>query len=118
VLPSVPLAGTADDNLRGGALLVTDIDGDGWLDIFVGTTQSLRSSSGAAVRSTRLLRGSEGFAFTDASGFLAPVTVDTGEADDILVGDIAHGCPTIVLVSETVPATSPDGESFRVFDWK
>ena len=118
-LPSVPLSGTADDNLRGTSLAVADVDGDGNLDLLVGTTEALVDSSGAAVRRTRLLRGDGALHFSDARGFLPPVSTDTGEAQDLLIGDVAgNALPSLFLLTEPAPSTSPGSERLRVFDWK
>jgi hypothetical protein len=117
-LPSVPLAGTANDNLRGAALVVSDLDGDGVPDIVVGSNATLSSSSGGAARSTRLLRGAPGARFSDASFFLPPASRDTGEADDLLLGDFdGTGGRSLVLVSNAAPARSATSQILRVFDW-
>jgi hypothetical protein len=118
-LPSVPLAGTANDNLRGTALVVRDVDGDGKLDILIGTTEALLTPSGQPARRTRLLRGGPGLVFTDDSGFLPPASSDSGEADELVLGDLAgNPDPSLLLITETVPAASPGGQSLRVLDWK
>jgi hypothetical protein len=117
-LPSVPLAGTSDDNLRGSALALLDFDGDGALDLLVGTSDTLFDSSGGAVRSTRLLQGNGSLGFADASGYLVAPGVDSGEADDLLVGDLdGAGELSILLLTETTPFSSENGERFRIFDW-
>jgi hypothetical protein len=119
-LPSVPLPGTLDDNLRGNALVVRDVDGDGNLDIVVGIWSQLLDTSGSPVRSTRLLLGDGALHFALANEFLPPASVDTGEAADLLIGDIAgNGAQSLILVDRTVvPATSTNGERMRRFDWK
>jgi hypothetical protein len=118
-LPSLPLAGTADDNLRGNALAIRDVDGDGNLDILVGTTETLLDSSGNQIRSTRLLLGDGAMHFRISNAFLPPASVDTGETTDLLIGDLAgNPQPSLILLSENVPGTSTNGERLRVFDWK
>lgn len=117
-LPSVPLAGTANDDLRGSALSVLDFDGDGLLDLVVGTTESLSNGTGGLAPSTRLLRGRAGLAFTSACTFLPAATSDSGEAGEIVIGDLSgSAAPTIVLLTETHPARSADGNNLRVLDW-
>jgi hypothetical protein len=114
-LPGLPLAGTSDDNLRGTALAVFDFDDDGRLDIAVATTESL---SGGTVRSTRLLRGLGGLQFADAGAFLPSAATDSGQAADILIGDLAgSGDASILLVTPSKPEHSAGGESLRVLDW-
>jgi len=115
-LPGLPLAGTSDDNLRGTSLAVFDFDDDGVLDIMVGTTESL---SGGTVRSTRLLRGLGGLQFADAGVFLPSAATDSGQAADILIGDVAGtGDPSILLLTPSQPAHSAGGEFLRVLDWE
>ncbi len=117
-LPDVPLAGTADDNLRGTALLAGDVDGDGHLDIVVGTTEALRAPGGGRARATRLLRGRGDLTFESSAAYVPPVSVDTGEADDLLLGDLAGtGAATLILVTETAPQTSEGGRRLRTFRW-
>jgi hypothetical protein len=117
-LPSVPLAGTKDDNLRGAAIAVLDVDGDGVLDIVVGTDAALAAGSGGAARSTRFLRGAAGAKFSDAGFFLPPTTRDTGEANDLVVGDFdGDGGRSLVFVSKSAPAKSALWQILRVFDW-
>ncbi len=117
-VPSAPLAGTLDDDLRGAALAVFDFDGDGLLDIAVGTTDALADGAGGAARSTRLLRGGAGLVFTDANVYLPPATSATGEANDIVIGDLSGTSePSMILLTETPPARSPGGENLRVFGW-
>jgi hypothetical protein len=117
-LPSVPLAGTQDDNLRGTALTVGDVNGDGKPDILVGTTEALVDSTGNAVSRTRLLVNNGDLTFSLGNAFLPATSVDTGESVDLLLGDIAgNPDPSLLLFSNEVPATSPNGELLRVFDW-
>ncbi|MCE9638465.1 MAG: FG-GAP-like repeat-containing protein [Planctomycetes bacterium] len=115
---SLPRAGTADDNLRGAALNVVDFDGDGALDILIGTTESLVTSAGAAAPATRVLRGHGDFTFSDATVFMAAAAVDSGETTDLIVGSIAgDGTKTMVPLSMTKPTTSKSGALIRFFDW-
>lgn len=114
-LPALPASG---DNFRGAALAVRDVDGDGFADILVGTTESLADAGGSPQRSTRLLRGGPGLVFTLDSAFLPGVQSDTGEAGDILLGDLAGTSdPTPILLTVAAPAQSPSGERLRVLEW-
>jgi len=115
-IPALPGNG---DNFRGIALAVRDVDGDGWPDIIVGTTEALVDSTGAALPCTRLFRGGPGLKFTLDTAFLAPVTADTGETSDLLlVGDLAgRPDPSLLLLSNTAPRASLSGELLRILDW-
>jgi hypothetical protein len=117
VLPKLPT--TSNDNYRGTALAVRDVDGDGNLDILVATTEALKDNNSKTLTRTRLLLGSSTFTFTDGGDFLPPTTDDTGEAQDLLFADIATGGrPELILLSETQPGTSSNSDYARVFDWK
>jgi hypothetical protein len=114
-VPALPGDG---DNFRGYALAVRDVDGDGKVDILVGTVESLADSEGTPLRSTRLFRGTGGLKFSLDSAFLPPATEDTGEALDILLGDLSGTTdPALILVTPFTPATSGNGENLRVLDW-
>ncbi len=115
-LPALPTE--SDDNWRGGALAVRDVDGDGILDLLVGTREQLKDRNGATLRSTRLLLGTSGLRFRRADAFLPPVSVDSGEADDLVLGGLAGtGRPVLLRLGETSPTTSPDDSQFRDADW-
>ena len=117
-LQSIPITGTQNDNLRGTALLLYDVDGDGKLDLLIGTTEALLLPNGQPTPRTRVLKRGAGLTFTIASGFLPQSGVDTGEAEDFLIGDLSGGPdPQLILLTETLPQTSTNGESLRVFDW-
>ena len=59
-----------------------------------------------------------GITFSYAAGFLPAPSLDTGEAEDLLVGDLSGGLdPSLILITESVPQTSAQGESLRVLDW-
>lgn len=112
-----PLPGDGD-NFRGFALAVRDVDGDGKLDILVGTVESLADPSGTPLRSTRLFRGQGGMKFSLDSAFLPPATTDTGEAADILLGDLSGTTdPAVILLTPFAPATSGNGEILRILGW-
>lgn len=114
-IPALPGNG---DNFRGDALAVRDVDGDGWKDLLVGTTESLFDGDGNPIRSLRFLRGASGPKFSLDSAFLPAVTDDSGEANDILVGDLGGEDPSVLLLSNVTPAASAGGENLRVLDWK
>ncbi len=109
-LPALPT--DSNDNFRGSALLVRDLDGDGRPDILVGTTEPLRDTGGTRIRATRLLLGGPGLQFRRGDAFLPAATVDSGEADELLLGDLA-GSPILLRLSETPPAASPGGAVLR-----
>jgi hypothetical protein len=106
------------DDWRGRALAVRDVDSDGKLDLLIGTTDAL-SHAGTAMRSTRWLLQTTGFRFVDASAFLPDAETDSGQADDLLLGDLdGNGDPTLLLLDTSVPDHSENGALFRAFDWK
>jgi hypothetical protein len=102
---------TPEDNHRGDALLVHDLDDDGNLDICIATTDPLQNAG--PLRSTRVFLGDGALGFAPADpDFLPDVAADTGEAHDMLIGDVA-GDPTLFLVTERMPRTSPGGTHLR-----
>jgi hypothetical protein len=114
-IPALPGNG---DNFRGNALAIRDVDGDGWPDILISTTESLTDSAGNPVHATRLLRGGPGLVFTLDNAFLTSEQSDSGEANDILIGDLSGTTdPTVILVTVAFPQHSANGETLRVFDW-
>jgi hypothetical protein len=115
-IPALPGNG---DNFRGDALAVRDVDGDGWPDILIGTTEPMTDADGNPLPRTRLFRGGPNFVFTLDTAFLPSIDKDTGEATDILlIGDLAgRADPSLVLLSNTTPLHSAGGEMLRVLDW-
>jgi hypothetical protein len=118
LLPAVPLAGTVNDDLRGDALAIADVFGDGAMEIFVGTSESLQGAGGVQVRSTRMLHLGAGGRFALANEFLPAVSVDSGEAGDLIFADVfGAGTPTLLLAGETHPTNSLNGANLRAFKW-
>jgi len=117
VLPG--LRNEDDENYRGSALVIGDVNGDGSTDILVGATAYVpRTQTGTRLRATRLLLGAAGFLFTDGTSFLPAPSTDSGEADELLLGDLAGGDdPSLIVLSETTPNASFRGEPLRVFEW-
>ena len=115
-IPALPGNG---DNFRGNALAVRDVDGDGWPDIVIGTLETLADADGNPIPSTRLLKGGPGLKFTLDSVFLRPASADTGEASDLLLGDLSGAPdPSLILLSTIQPFASQDAQMLRVLDWK
>ncbi len=111
VLP--PIDAATNDDCRGNALLVHDVNGDGVPDIVVGTQEPLVDATQQPLRSTRVLLGSEAFTFAWADeAFVPGVQVDSGEASDLLLGDVG-GDSRLLLLSEGLPRTSPGGTHLR-----
>ncbi len=118
-LPALPT--TNDDNLRADALVVGDVDGDGVPDIVLGSVVPIRKNVGGALRSTRLLLGTASeISFRASSGFLPPLTDDSGEANELLfLPDLAgNDRASLILISETLPTKSRGTSFLRVFDWE
>jgi len=116
VLPALP--SSPDDNFRGDALRVHDVDGDGDLDILIGASAGITDTSGDPLPATRFLRNDSG-SFVLATGFLPLATADSGEAHDLLVFDDLESTTgaVLLLLTEGTPENSTDGESLRLFDW-
>ena len=72
----------------------------------------------ARVPSMRLLLGNGDLTFTDGQEFLPPFATDSGEVDDLLIGDFAGGIDSLILLSEVTPTNSTSGQDLRVFDWE
>lgn len=116
VLPTVPLLGR--DAYQGRALRVADLDGDGHLDILVGTDAAIVSFTLQRMPSTRLLLGSSGFAFRDVSGFLPPADDFSGETRELLLGDLdGTGAGSLLLLDVAAPVNGPGSEKLRILDW-
>jgi hypothetical protein len=115
---AVPALTGNGDNWRGNALAVRDVDGDGWLDLLVGTVESLMDSQGNAMHATRLFRGGPGLVFTKDSAFLASEQTDSGEVNDILIGDLSGTTdPTVILATVGFPQHTTNGETLRALEW-
>ncbi len=117
-LPSFSGTSSSDD-LRGDALTVEDVDGDGNLDILVGTTSAIFDGTGPGerLRSTRLLLGDGALVFRRADQFLPPVSVDSGEANDLLLGDPdGDGGLSLYVLTERGPANGATGDALRISD--
>lgn len=113
------LAARGQDNLRGSAVVATDVDGDGRLDLLVSTTTILVDDAQRLIRSTRLLLGEDGLAFRDGTGFLVASSTDSLQARrlGVLPATEDDDGPTLLLAGETTPFTGPTGERFRVHVW-
>jgi hypothetical protein len=46
--------------------------------------------------------------------------VDSGEVHDLLTGALrgVGSDPSLILLTEDQPSTSPDGDYLRIFDWE
>lgn len=116
-----PLVPGSDETYRGGTMAIHDINEDGFLDIVIATRDVLEDENDQTIPSTRLLFGGEGLRFTVANSFLPTggVLTDTGEADQVLLGDLdGDRGLSLLLIGEITPATSPGGEALRIFDWR
>jgi hypothetical protein len=118
VLPA-PVTANADD-FRGEGLAVRDVNGDGYRDILISTTEALRSNTGVNVPRLRVFYGSSAFTFALRPEFGVQATVDTGEARDLLfVPDLGGtGKERLLLVGDSVPATNPGSGVIRAQEWK
>jgi VCBS repeat protein/IPT/TIG domain-containing protein len=111
----------SSDDFRGGALTLGDVNGDGDLDILVGTTEGLLAGADVA-RRTRLFLGNGDLTFKSSTAFNEDPETDSGEANALLlIGDLAGlSDPALVLLSETAP-TNPGGSSpemLRIREWR
>jgi hypothetical protein len=110
---ALPALVPGEDNLRGESLLVRDVNGDGDLDLVVGTLDELTDGAGGPIRSTRVLLGGDGLTFDHAhASFLPGFASDSGEVTDLLMGDVG-GDPTLFLLTESDPRNSPAGAHLR-----
>lgn len=117
VVPAI-VAGSNDD-LRGGALRVGDVNGDGFQDIVVGTREALRDSANTPIRSTRILFGSASGVFVLNSVFAPAPFTDSGQSDALLLGDLAgNQDPALILLTEIAPTNSQGSSKLRVWPWK
>jgi hypothetical protein len=112
-----PFPSGSDDNFRGTALDVVDINRDGHPDIVFGSREAFTLTGGGASPSTHVFFGRGDMTFEDGRAFLPPVTTDSGEADFYLFHDFAGGVESLILMSEGAPAVSTSGQHLRVFDW-
>ncbi len=104
--------------LRGRALAVGDVDGDGFPEIVVGTQDPRKDGSGATLRSTVILWGGPALAFSYHDAFSVAPGVDSGEVNAILFADFERdGVPALVLLSGHLPVNADGGARLRVEDW-
>ncbi len=116
-IPTLPT--DSDDNFRGGSVVARDIDGDGNVDIVIGAAESLTNDDGDPISATRLLLGTGSLQFKLANEFVPGADEDTGEVDDLLIGDFVPGeRPTLLLLSEVAPGVSTSDAFLRLFSWQ
>lgn len=109
--------GTNDD-FRGDALLVRDLDGDGFPDIVAATRETLSGTGGVRIRSTRLFLGGTGLVFRRGDEFLPAASGDSGQADTVLSGDLAGSArPTLLQLGLLRPSNPGNGERLRTHRW-
>lgn len=112
---------TLADDWRGDALAVHDVNADGFPDILVSTHESFTDGDGNAVPRLRVFYGGSGLVFKVSRGFQEPASVDTGDADDlVVVGDLGTSpVPVYLLLTESAPGTSPAARpKLRSQEWK
>lgn len=113
------ISGASNDTLTGDAIAARDVDGDGRVDILVGTVVPPTNGSGTSLRATRLLRNQGNGTWRAENGFLPSVAQQQGEAQHLLLGDVAGSVePELILVTETLTQTGVVRPSLRIFDWR
>ena len=119
-LPALPLG--SDEDYRADALRVADVDGDGEVDILLGSLTAPRTTpANNPLRATRLLVGeSGGVTFREATGFLPPRTTDSGQTQELLfLPDLSGNTrASLLLLTESVPAASAGSSFLRLLDWE
>jgi hypothetical protein len=108
------------DDWRGDALLVSDADGDGSLDLLVATKTALKAADGSVARRIRMFRGTGGLSFARADRFVEKPATDSGECDALVEMPDLGGAEerVLLLLGESRPAASPSSARSRAAEWK
>ncbi len=117
---AIPAIDSANqDDWRGESLLLRDVNGDGYLDILVGTTERL-TAGGNVTRRTRLFTGGASLRFTVNNAFLPDASIDSGEASELLVSPDLGGVAKniLLLLTDPAPSISPGGQRLRAGEWR